>query len=571
MPQSNPLNYRNSRSSGSSATSAKPKNCRKGYSCKAACIAKTRQCLSPLTGQFRTYGDFLQNALDTGVALSPFHQADVQAQGLTPTPPPAPPTPVAPPNPIKTNQVELDQKRNDLINRFGQQQVEAAEQNVQKILNDDDVQIYVRIGATETIEKILGDQFRTALELGTTANVPHLQEPYADARRRVEEKSMGYGRQDPDSDRPIYGYFAGSDLSGRAHRDPADNWGSITVKLKPQAKERATFTGADSFKSGIASEAKTTGNPPPPNAASIVSTTRHGYDRADLPAGYPSYMRDNSGDGRQLTAAASAQSIDDLAPALASTGNAYVEAHVHGGVKPEDIEEIRFQSKGGPEDKPSREALRLAQQHGITVYFGDKKLSPQELNDYINPQSRMQAAMQALETGDYNTLLDYSDAIMNRVGYNSSRYRDDVLAVLYEESGYDALPRIGTSADITNAWKNDGATLGCRGIEDKPTITKEEMFDQFKTGTYFPSSNNMYGNGTYLSVAAGNATSDAVSAFDQIASRGYSGPNKLTMRLAIDADAKIVKGTDLQREISSFKRDFDNWQLQERMRLMQVH
>ncbi|MDM9583127.1 hypothetical protein [Nostoc sp. GT001] len=247
---------------------------------------------------------------------TPASTANAATGGGSSPPAPATTTPSAPSrNPaIKTNDTELDAKRQDLEKRFGKKAVEDAENNVKRILDSPDVAVHVRVGSSATLELILGDRFKTSAELGVdTHQIPHLKGGYQDARNRVEAKSLGYDKNTKPEDRPIYGYLGGKDMNGASHADVAQAYGSITVKLRQDVKDRTTFTGADSFKSGIASEVKN------PNAAALVSSTRHGYDKDKLPAGYPSNYADKSGDKAQLTAAAKAKNVDDLANGLAPT------------------------------------------------------------------------------------------------------------------------------------------------------------------------------------------------------------------------------------------------------------
>ncbi|MFQ3636196.1 MAG: hypothetical protein SNJ57_10220 [Cyanobacteriota bacterium] len=125
------------------------------------------------------------------------------------------------------------------MQRFGADAVEAAEKNVQRILND--AEVFIRVKKSDTLELILGDRFRTAHELGKTDHdIPYLRDDYLTARARVEAKTQGYDLTTAPGDRPIYAYFGGSNMNGASHFDPADAYGSIAVRLKPEVKDRAT-------------------------------------------------------------------------------------------------------------------------------------------------------------------------------------------------------------------------------------------------------------------------------------------------------------------------------------------
>ena len=282
---------------------------------------------------------------------------------------------------VTTNQAELDKKRNNLTKRFGKQLVEKAETNVKRILDDPDNDIYVRVGSADTLEKILGNRFLTSAELNITQHkVPFLSDDYQTARNRVEQKVLGVDLNTDPANRPIYGYMGGSDVNGNSHNSGVQEYGSIVVKLKSETKNRATFTGSDSFKSGIASEVVSADNPPPPNAASLVSTTRHGYDKDSLPSGYPAFYKSKAGEKDQLTKAADAKNIDDLVNHLSPTGAKYIETQIHGGVKPSDIAELRFESKKA---KPTPAIGQLAKANGIDLIVDGKKLSSKQLDKLI--------------------------------------------------------------------------------------------------------------------------------------------------------------------------------------------
>lgn len=571
------------------AKASKPK-CQKGFSCGSSCISKSRKCKNAVNGQAATYLDWLKQTISSGGALSKDHVADATAAGLmggnAPTTQPATPAATttaatkkaAPLKPtVSTNQKELKAARSDLEQRFGRQVVEDAEKNVKKILADSD--IYIRAGSTDTLEKILGDRFRTAHELGVTNHqIPLLKDKnYLDARARVEEKTLGVSKNTKDGDRPIYGYIGGSDMSGNAHSDVSDAYGSIAIKLKPEVKDRATFTGSDSFKSGIASPINN------PNAASLVGLTRHGYDRSNLPNHYPDYYSNDSADGAHLRAAAKAKSIDDLVPKLAVTGKAYMEAQVHGGVTPKDIAEIHF-SPTGINDRPSAAIAQFAKDNGVDLYVNGKKQSAKDLDNIINPPKKTQAQVindaldNALSTGDFHEVVKHVKDIDDRAKKVklAGGEADAHLKVLYELAGYDGKPKVGTEQDVTNVWQSGGALM-VRGVaKDDNDPTK--YLKQFQTGDYFVG-NGIYGNGTYVGHAgaikngrfigydAKTAKADAKRAFADVAKHNYINKNSITFRMALDPSANVGIQSDLETERDNIAVKLSKWQIAEEQKI----
>ncbi|HEY9644380.1 MAG TPA: DUF3626 domain-containing protein [Coleofasciculaceae cyanobacterium] len=356
--------------------------CSKGWGpCGYACLPHTKKnCGSALEGQAKTLAEWLERSAKKVEAASEVATPKPTTKKRSPKKEPTEPELSSP---IKTNGKELEKARKGLITRYGADLVEKAEKNTQKVLDEAD--LFIRVRTADTLEKILGSSFKTSAELGITDHdIPHLKDDYQTARNRVEAKVLGYGKDTKPGDRPIYGYLGGKDLSGASHSD-VGAYGTITVKLKPEAKARSTFTGADSFKSGIASEVVNDGPPPPPNAASLVALTRHGYDKTALPSGYPSYYASRDSEQRQLASAARAKNIDDLAPNLSPSGNAYVEAQIHGGVKPSDIAELHF-SPTKASDRPSPAIAKWAKENGVKLLVDGKEA---DLDEIINPPKRV--------------------------------------------------------------------------------------------------------------------------------------------------------------------------------------
>lgn len=465
---------------------------------------------------------------------------------------------------IKTNQVELSQKRSDLVQRFGAKTVSDAELNVQKVLDKADV--FVRVGTSDTLEKILSDRFRTVAEIGTdTHSIPDLKGGYQVARKRVEAKILGYSTSTNPGDRPIYGYLGSSNLNGRSHADAADTYGSITLKMKADVKGRTTFTGQDSFKSGIASEVKNSGSPPPPNAASLTSSTRHGYDRDKLPSHYPSNLRGDQGDLAKLQAATKAKDIDELAPSLRTTGKSYVEAQIHGKVRPTDIAEIHFSPKKN-DDQPTAAIAQFAKDNKVKLFVNGKEINPDDiLKPPASAKLRTQQLNDAIDKRDFAEVLKLTDAISADIAKVTLTpgERDAALKQLFKDAGFDGKPKIGTAKDVTDAWKQ-GGTLAVRGLN--PGKTRTELFDLFKNGDYF-TGNGIYGNGTYVSAANGTTAKAANDALKAIRTHRYATARGVTFRFAIEKDAKLIKASDFAKEDKKIRKDFNDWVDQERARI----
>jgi hypothetical protein len=68
------------------------KQCKKGYSCGFTCIARTRNCRSPLEGQAKDYANWLMGQVLSKMQLSATHEQDAIAAGLLQTLNPNPQT-----------------------------------------------------------------------------------------------------------------------------------------------------------------------------------------------------------------------------------------------------------------------------------------------------------------------------------------------------------------------------------------------------------------------------------------------------------------------------------------------
>ncbi|RCJ20156.1 hypothetical protein A6S26_05390 [Nostoc sp. ATCC 43529] len=573
------------------STTKKPKNCKKGIPCGGGCLravqpnGKPTQCKSnPTPAQKTKVAKVKAAAVAITTSPTPANTAKTpSAGGGSSSPAPTTPPATTSRHPaIKTNDTELDAKRQDLEKRFGKKAVEDAEKNVKRIVNDPDVAVHIRVGSSATLELILGDRFKTSAELGIdTHQIPHLKGGYQAARNRVEAKTLGYPEKGTKpEDRPIYGYLGGKDMKGTSHADIAQAYGSITVKLKDEVKDRSTFTGADSFKSGIASDVRN------PSAAALVSSTRHGYDKDNLPAGYPPNYADKSGDEGQLTAAAKAKNIDDLTNGLAPTGNRYVEAQIHGKVTAKDIAEIHFEPKGAS-DRPTAAIAKFAKDNGVDLYVSGKKLSTKELDDIANPpkdrrSQRLKDLDDAITKGDINRVVDHTEKIhadAQKVSLAPGE-RDRYLKHLYAEAGYDAKPEVKSQKDM-DALAKGGAVMMTRGVSASTGADAAKMTEQFRTGDYH-TGNGIYGNGTYVGhsgsfssdgstfVSKSNAKSQK-RAWNDVAKHDYIVDEKsggATLRMALKDDAVVMTARTMQKEIKDLQSKIDNWEKAEKQKIL---
>lgn len=122
-------------------------------------------------------------------------------------------------------------------------------------------------------------------------------------------------------------------------------------------------------------------------------------------------------------------------------------------------------------------------------------------------------------------------------------------------TGYDALPGIASRAEmdelIASGWQET-----FRGVaSDKAP----EMFEQFKTGTFFPG-NGIYGNGTYS--AEDFFTAETYANGPDAVSNG----NGIVWRMAISPNAAVVDVNDLLDEYDDYRRANPNYGNDEMLR-----
>jgi hypothetical protein len=422
----------------------------------------------------------------------------------------------------------------------------------------------------------LGSEFKNAHQLGkTTHNIPDLLDTnYLTARSRVEKLINGIPTNTSGTDRPISAYLGSNDLNGKSHQDIAKVYGSISVKLKKDAvKDRMTFTASDSFRSGYASDVTNNGNPPPPDASSLIPMTRHGYKRDKL------LSHVSTGDDKDiLEKAAKAKNIDDLSRITdgtsAGAGKKYVEAQVHGGVKPSDIAEIHFAPKNNT-DQPTPAIATWAKKNGVDIFINGKKADLDKIIKAPPATNPHQNIADAIKNGDIDALGTFAEKLEKETealvtAHNSNpnnvklaSKNDTIAYTLAEKRGFNTKPQIGTVAEIDNIAQN-GGTLTFRGMGS------QKRFDTFKNGDNFLATgadgNNMYGSGIYVaSLFDPSPTgSKAQAAHAVLYGNKYSNPGALptdsaTARMVTSADFKWGDHKKNKQDVVELESQLQKW------------
>jgi lambda family phage portal protein len=512
------------------------KNCKTGKPCKGTCISKNKTCLDGLTADQEKLAKKARTAMAAG-KIGPA----VDLPAAAPAAPVAPvQTPVAPPRALATNTKELTAKRSKLVADHGQQRVDAAEANVKKLLADAD--IYIQVGNSDTLNLVLGGGFKTAHELNGR---PGSDKKYLDARARVEEKVLGLDKKTAPGDRPIYGFFGSKDLNSGEHLDPQGSYGQISVKLKPQVKDNATFTGSDSFKSGIASKVDD------PSAASLLSLTSRGHDRTDISKTDYRDALDQAGKARNLA---------ELSRAVVPHGGKYIEAQVQQKLTADDIAELHFKPSGRHNDI-TPEIAKTAKAKGIKLFVNGKEVDPDTItNAPAKPRTKLDDLQDALSSKDPAKLKAWQDDFKQEVAATTlnPRERDRALKTVFKAAGYDAKPEVVSKAEIDQDLQ-DGRFLMGRVVNDSGTKKAQDVVKQFRTGDLHVGQ-GIYGDGTYVAIGAKrNRTTleqneiltplnlaQANNAVRQSIAQ-YDAGNGRYKRMTLASDAKIITRKELDK------------------------
>ncbi|MBD1918859.1 MULTISPECIES: minor capsid protein [Cyanophyceae] len=298
--------------------------------------------------------------------VAPKPAAKVVAKPLPSTPSPSPT------NPAIISRADTAAKVNQaLVDKFGQDTVSKAQSNAQKILDKSD--IYIRVPDAQVLGQIISDgRFKASGELAAGrlapegVTLPKGKDPFARAlrdsddditdeayyildyqNRRDSQESFMFGAAIADNgyaQRPIYGYMADTaDIDNAAHTGAA-GYGAVAVRLKAEAKDRATVAGQDSFAGGLPVPAKDY------SAAGAIRGAAIGEER----------VVDDPDTGAALQGMARAKNVAELNRA---TVGAYTEAQVHGQVQASDIAGLTF-TKG---TRPTPEIQQWAQENNVEI------------------------------------------------------------------------------------------------------------------------------------------------------------------------------------------------------------
>ena len=261
--------------------------------------------------------------------------------------------------------------REMVLRNVDKEKAKKAEENVKRIINDPETDVFIRIPNNEVLDLIMEGGFKNAHEIGGRPGTvtDEQKRRYLQKREDIEYDIVGYSRTSEYADRPIYGYLASNNLNGKEHEEVGRSYGGIAVKLKKEVKARTTFTGADTFKSGFSSKVKTfEGDPdhdttPPPDITSLIPFTRLREERATK----EQYVETMSGTVQKL---ADAKDIHDIAKASAPGGFSYLDTQIHGGTTFDDIDSIYLPDD--PAYLPSDQLLSKAKEKGVKIYIGNK-------------------------------------------------------------------------------------------------------------------------------------------------------------------------------------------------------
>lgn len=530
---------------GTAAAGKKP-NCNpaKSHFCQSAtgkgsCVPLSKVCKYPPTGVAKQASGY------KGKKASSTASAPTTVPKTT-----QPATPL-----VKTNEPELKAKRDELVKRIGQQRVEEAEANVKKLLEDSGV--YMKVPNSEVMAFVLGDKFKTAHELGGRpgAPPPGSADDYLGARAWVEKKVLGIDDNTLGSDRPKYGYLGSKDLNSQEHLDVSGAYGNITVEFKPEVRDRATFTGADSFKSGIASKIDD------PNAASLAAITSRGHDKSIN-------VTDHAD---QIINAAKAKNLSELAEGLAPTGNAYLEAQIHGQLTAKDVKALHFRPTGY-HDSPSPEVVQFAKDQGIDIYINGK-LTP---HDKIKPQVvpvKIKEFSDAITSGNVSKLNGVIARLENDLKTQQTKApdkfggSDPLQNLLAYKAGFGDKPKAVDAAEFDKLVASNHIVM-YRGVSDGGGKTGTSIQQQFIDGEYH-SGHGVYGHGNYFAHGANtrNGVIQKGSGSDALdkeakgvainySQRGFAKGSRI-VRTALSEDAKIATSAQVIQLQRNFAQKID--------------
>lgn len=568
------------------------KNCKKSIPCGNSCISKNKKCRktpapavaaavtatkaaiaakSPATAPAAAPSAAKKTAKTAPAAAAPAAAAPTAAPAAPAAPAPkatkkttkkasqkaAPPAPApsTPAKPVKisTNQKLLDSTRQSIVAKVGQAQVDAAEKKLKKVLEKSSV--YMKVPTSEVMGFIMDGGFKTAHELGGRPGAPPPgtgQGDYLNARARVEQTVLGISKKTAGRDRPKYAILASDDLNSQEHLDAAGAYGGITVQFKKSVKDRTTFTGADSFKSGIASPVNN------PNVASVVpSTSRGNINNQSL----------NLNARQYVGYAAKSGNIKTMAEKLSPGGNAYLEAQVHGQLTLDDVEALHFKPRGA-HDRPTKAIVDAAAAKGVKVYVNGKQVDPTTFQEEVPPLNTLLVQKAFLE-GNIDTLSEIyqeaSKATNDPTAKGKYPGADDIQAYLSEQVGFSEKPQKVKTSEF-DALDPKTTHFMFRGVSAGGGKTAQKVQEQFLDDTLFIG-RGVFGHGSYFAhasnsrngaLAAGASLKSRVSKAKNIAltygGNSASVQNTAVIRAALSSDARIETSNrvkELQQQFRS--------------------
>ena len=267
----------------------------------------------------------------------------------------------------KENEKKLAQDRQAWVNISSEKDVQLAEENIKRILED--ANLMIRVPSSSTIEKIIeSERFKTQFETGKSRGVQN-------QKKREEVESALFGEKSvPPEQRAIYGYL-GTPEGDKKNENGGklDGYGQISVKLKDSVKDRSTMMGGDSLMEMTDRNGKIdtsigryTSKVTDPKIGSFGSAhnldlmvDRFGMDYDDETEQeiHPGVQR--------LKAIQEAKTPQDLR----TIGGDYLEAQMHGQVLASDIEEITFYNK----NKPTPASLEWAKNNNVKIIQDTKE------------------------------------------------------------------------------------------------------------------------------------------------------------------------------------------------------
>lgn len=191
-------------------------------------------------------------------------------------------------------------------------------------------------------------------------------------RRAAEQTLFGVDPSEPETAAPIYGYLT-SEEDGHSGNDSLAQYGDIALRLRPEVRDRTTFTLGDSLDAsnvgvqpGVAEERLRIAGIDPKSARGnitlMLARDQLGTDALLTPTPMDGPYTPGALD-HALDGLVDAASIDEL-----DTKEGYVEAQIHGGVAVEDIDTVVFYDR----DELDRSLVERLHDSGVRVFLYDQ-------------------------------------------------------------------------------------------------------------------------------------------------------------------------------------------------------